>query len=342
MIKEFTDISMLDNETIENRLLYLKEREHESTVYLLVYLSEYEKRGLCNAQSAYSYLRDKLKYSEGAAYRRLKASRCISKYPEVLKLLKEQRVNLSTICEFSNYLSQFNKAKLLEEVLDKSKTEVISVIAKYQSAQKAKKERVQTIKTVVKKEPLPLFSNEKAKAIQKVEQEPKKPEPKEQEYEIRKSLNFSVSECCYKKLEYVKELLSNKYPQGASLEQILEEGADSLIDKLCPIKKAKKRAKRKLRKKSNKKVSRNKRIKLSESVKAEVYEKCNNQCTFVDDEGNRCTSRWQLEIDHIKPLAKGGSNEVENLRLLCARHNNLEARREFGDAYIDKKISKKK
>lgn len=34
-----------------------------------------------------------------------------------------------------------------------------------------------------------------------------------------------------------------------------------------------------------------------------------------------CGTRHALEIDHIKPYCEGGSNEPENLRLLCGAHN---------------------
>ena len=31
----------------------------------------------------------------------------------------------------------------------------------------------------------------------------------------------------------------------------------------------------------------------------------------------KCGSRENLEIDHVVPLARGGSNRLENLQLLC-------------------------
>ncbi|UCH83584.1 MAG: HNH endonuclease, partial [Candidatus Latescibacterota bacterium] len=41
-------------------------------------------------------------------------------------------------------------------------------------------------------------------------------------------------------------------------------------------------------------------------------------------------STWGLEIDHIEPHARGGANAANNLRLLCGRHNRLEAKRVLG------------
>jgi 5-methylcytosine-specific restriction endonuclease McrA len=37
-----------------------------------------------------------------------------------------------------------------------------------------------------------------------------------------------------------------------------------------------------------------------------------------------------LQIDHIQPVARGGANTIDNLRVLCAYHNRLEAERLMG------------
>jgi 5-methylcytosine-specific restriction endonuclease McrA len=50
----------------------------------------------------------------------------------------------------------------------------------------------------------------------------------------------------------------------------------------------------------------------------------------------RCDAERNLQIDHIVPYARGGDNSLENLRLLCARHNRLAAEREYGKAHMEK------
>jgi len=69
-------------------------------------------------------------------------------------------------------------------------------------------------------------------------------------------------------------------------------------------------------------------------VRDEVWKRDKGRCAFVAPGGRRCNSRWDLEIDHIVPVARGGGNEPGNLRLLCARHNRLEAEREFGEKHM--------
>lgn len=45
------------------------------------------------------------------------------------------------------------------------------------------------------------------------------------------------------------------------------------------------------------------------------------RCSHVDQNGNRCPSTRFLEIHHLKPLRLGGSDDLENLTLLCAGHH---------------------
>lgn len=54
------------------------------------------------------------------------------------------------------------------------------------------------------------------------------------------------------------------------------------------------------------------------------------RCTFKGPNGHRCTATHNLHIDHITPFAKGGTHDPENLRVLCANHNQHEARKQFG------------
>ena len=55
-----------------------------------------------------------------------------------------------------------------------------------------------------------------------------------------------------------------------------------------------------------------------------VWIRDQGQCTYVCPKTKRkCSSNHLLQIDHIKPFSLGGKSEPDNLRLLCANHNQF-------------------
>ena len=66
-----------------------------------------------------------------------------------------------------------------------------------------------------------------------------------------------------------------------------------------------------------------------------VFKRDGGKCAFVGTNGKRCNSMWGLQIDHIEPFAKGGTNRAENLRLLCGRHNRFAAEQVYGKGFME-------
>ncbi|MBI3556595.1 MAG: HNH endonuclease [Deltaproteobacteria bacterium] len=67
------------------------------------------------------------------------------------------------------------------------------------------------------------------------------------------------------------------------------------------------------------------------AVERAVWERDGGQCTFTNSlTKRRCSSRFGLQLDHLIPVACGGPSTLENLRLLCPGHNRLAAERVFG------------
>lgn len=69
---------------------------------------------------------------------------------------------------------------------------------------------------------------------------------------------------------------------------------------------------------------------LPNAIRREVFkrEEC---CSWRDPlSGRVCRSKFQLQIDHIKPVWAGGDNSSSNLRLLCSAHNRMKYLRESG------------
>jgi 5-methylcytosine-specific restriction enzyme A len=59
------------------------------------------------------------------------------------------------------------------------------------------------------------------------------------------------------------------------------------------------------------------RIPIPDSVRQYVFQRNNYQCQSCF----KTNQEIQLTIDHIIPLAKGGSNDISNLQTLCLQCN---------------------
>jgi 5-methylcytosine-specific restriction endonuclease McrA len=60
-------------------------------------------------------------------------------------------------------------------------------------------------------------------------------------------------------------------------------------------------------------------------------------CEYRDPVTNqRCDSTRDLQVDHITPVGKGGTNDISNLRCLCGQHNRHAAEAFYGKKHMDK------
>ncbi len=75
------------------------------------------------------------------------------------------------------------------------------------------------------------------------------------------------------------------------------------------------------------------------AVRRAVVERDGLRCSWVDDRGVRCEERAWLEYDHHHPRGKGGTSDVDNMRLLCRGHNRRAAELEYGREPVERAIS---
>lgn len=61
------------------------------------------------------------------------------------------------------------------------------------------------------------------------------------------------------------------------------------------------------------------RVNFTAAERAEIFRRDSGQCAYCDGPLRFEGDSWH--IDHIKPLCKGGTNELDNLTLSCARCN---------------------
>jgi 5-methylcytosine-specific restriction enzyme A len=72
-----------------------------------------------------------------------------------------------------------------------------------------------------------------------------------------------------------------------------------------------------------------KRIAFPKEVREYVFQRDNHQC-------QSCGQTAKLSIDHIIPLASGGSNDISNLQTLCGSCNSQ--KKHYFDPRFDRRF----
>ena len=159
--------------------------------------------------------------------------------------------------------------------------------------------------------------------------------------EKRYELKFSIGNDAMKKLEEAKALLSSKYPTGVRLEDVMEEALEVLLEKRSPVRRKQRRTKRERKsgRKHSQPQSQTSRH-IPQQIRDEVYSRDQGCCTFVGNDGTRCSSRFDLELHHIHPFGKSGAHEPDNLTLRCRIHNAFSAEQDFGKSFMESFRSK--
>ena len=330
---------LLSDEDLVSALQSLVSKENLTTIAVLDYLNEVERRELFvlwGYDSMWSFCVKRLKYAEPAVARRLRSARCMVRYPAVRDLLLQREMSLTTVSMISSHLCAENCEQLLREVSGKSKAEVERVLAKYKP-EKVVQDRIMPIacskgteKPVSSSsgncQSIGLFGSEAAVRNGNAcgDASSKKDLP---ESEPRFEVRFSASAGFMTKLERIREELSRKHPRGVSLEAVFSAAMDELLAKSSkkPLK----------RTRNQRKTGFKKSRYISKAIKHEVFKRDGGSCTFTGKDGVCCGSRWNLQYDHIVPFALGGSNTADNLTLRCQRHNLFGAKQVFGKEYVE-------
>jgi 5-methylcytosine-specific restriction endonuclease McrA len=190
-------------------------------------------------------------------------------------------------------------------------------------------------------------------------------EPARTEFERRVVLEFAVSKAFMGKLGRLRSLMWHRLPANATMEQVFELMLDQVLEQKDPAARRARREEREKRARANAspthRARRQKRDKegacsspprgqshceteyedspsrpsgnprhIPARVRDEVFVRDKGRCAFVGRTGRKCGSTSGLQVDHIVPLARGGTAALGNLRLLCAWHNRLEAERLLG------------
>ena len=289
-----------------------------------------------------------------AAVRRIQAARCVARFPEIYALLEANEVNLSTISQISRVLKHDNKDVILARIRGKSHREVKAIAAGYQP-RALPPDEVRPIAVFVP------ASASGAPAVNATGPAPSvavsgacensnyircgcAPDARAEGpacageagdaaaiVETRKVFKFTATDAFEKKFERIKSLAWHRLGPNPAFEQVFELAMDCFLEKEDPIARRERREKRGGRARAARTQDRGARY-IPAATRDRVFVRDQGRCCYESPDGRRCSSTTALQIDHVTPVARGGANTTDNLRLLCAYHNRLEAERLMGPA----------
>jgi hypothetical protein len=291
LLSNKSDITLLDE--VKDLIL----REKEIVVKVIEYLKEIEVRGLHLARgypSMFAFATDFLGYSEAEAHTRIQAARLTQALPEVTSLIQSGEMSLSVAATTQ---SHFRKENLRRKEQGKSsltleeKREVVSLVAgssRREAEQNLNIHFAQTSSRTLSLQAGP-------ELLEKIEKLMDLMAHKNFGRDFGKMVGLLVDQelSKYEKLNTPKDLMIPK-PD-------VQKAQRSLSDRSRYI---------------------------PRRIKSLVWTKQKGKCSFKDPlTGKTCESSHGVQIDHRHPVSRGGTNEHQNLTLLCAGHNQWKGNR---------------
>ena len=347
------------------RLADLLHREHEAMADFLVALAEFDQRRAwmeLGHRSLFWFLHRELGLSKGAAYYRKTAAELVGRFPEIIEPLRDGRLCLSSVTELAKVITPENHDEVLPRFFHRSKREAAEVVAEIRPVEAPP---LRAVITAVHAAPAAEVSAQRADASPCSSVQPDcvpgsdpratavvqlenltransstdargssphlelQPQPKPAIVEpltadLRR-YHLTVSKRFLAKLEAARDALSHAKP-GATPEEILEAGLDLLLAK---------DAKRKGlvgRPRTTPPPSNTNRVPAH--VRRAVFERDGSRCQVPLASGGICGSTYRIQLGHLTPRARGGPPTEENLRCECAVHNQRQADRDYGEAFM--------
>ena len=297
-------LKKLSDQELIGSLKDLISEEREIQTAILHYLREVEDRKLylqSGYGSLFSYLTEGLGYAEASAYRRIQSMRLIKSVPEVEDKLDSGEISLSVASRLQCYIQQEDKRRKEEGQKPVSLEEKKNLVEQLQGTSDRQCE--QKLAELAPELTLP---KEKARPIT----------------DDAIMLQFIVNKKLFAKIELLKALWSHQNPEG-KLEVLLEKLVDAALEETDPIQNETKKSTQLPAPESACTFGRY----IPKALKEQVWRRDQGRCQYKDPRtGKICRSNHFIEIDHRYPVALGGENSLENLRLLCRNHNQYRQR----------------
>ncbi|MEA2749576.1 MAG: hypothetical protein QOI41_3719 [Myxococcales bacterium] len=330
-----TDLTGLTDDALVSRLSTLCAEGHALTARLIVHLIEVEARRLdlrAACTSMFDFCQRRLGMSEGAAFRRITAARLVKRFPLLLGRIERGELHLSTLVLIRPHLTEQNVEELVAAVAGKTQRQVEELLARLAPKPDVPSAIVELGAPSNDAKPT-LFAGAEASHV------PSAPRARiEPLSEARYKVQLTASAELKGKLERARDLMRHRNPSG-DLAVVIDAAMDLLLAKLDKERLGKVKAPRAPAKpRAGSGSGSHCGSAIPAGVRRAVFERDGEQCTFVDEAGERCPQRAHLELDHIEARALGGTNAASNLRVRCRAHNRLAAEEVFGKAHVAERI----
>ncbi len=294
------NLKKLNRIELDQRIKTLAQKEREVLCEILFTIKEIDGRRAYlefGFPSLFDYLTKSIGYSEGSAQRRIDAARLLAEIPEIASKIQSGEIKLNQVSLIQKTAREFIRTRGIQV----SASEKLMLLDQISSMNQATSQA-----QVASFFDMPVLKEAKCNV--------------QTDGSVRVEMTLSKDQ--FEKIKAAQELLSHLLTSD-NLPEFLELVSDKIIKQKAGV-----RFKEQSTESSTATVAVNNRaIPLPIRKKEMLSQKC---CQFKDKEGNQCQSRWQLQVDHIRPRWAGGSNEIENLQILCSQHNRLKYRKEAG------------
>jgi len=290
-----TQLSPQANSLHEKALVLSREHRwvESQLVSLLMKIDRLQLYRLLGCASLFTYVVSMLGFSEGAAYQLITVARKAKDIALLRTALEEQRLSVAKASRIVSVLSAENASELIDFASRHTSRETDLEVARRTG--RDGNERCSSLKIPVR---------------------------------------------VLEKLKHVQSLMG-----VVEFEAMLESLADYYIEREDPVKKAE-RALAKRAASAESGPANSARSERAESVRSKsrapsrnsahpkrkpltahelhtVNARDGRRCAFIDANGNRCPNERWLHVHHLQSVARGGTNEPENLVTLCSRHHQL-------------------
>src|SRR6266849_5167558 len=148
-------------------------------------------------------------------------------------------------------------------------------------------------------------------------------------------VQFTASRALRDKLRQAQDLLRHRVRDG-DLPTIVEKALDLLIEQ---VKKERFAIGRKPRRPSSEAPQESCSRHVPDEIRRTVHERDRGRCTFEDEHGRQSTETGAIELDHVDGFARTHQHQADRIRLLCRAHNQYEAERMYGRAFMERASS---